>query len=526
MLRRLALVCALMPLVLAGCQCGRPQVTMAQASLLVPVDALEFGPVAEATTKALTFRVVNDGRATVPLSVTILPGGSPDFSLVQAPTSVEAGNLVQVPVLFTPTGSGEDTAVAEVSSPSLGEAPLHVTLHGGPISPALTFSPDPLDFHPTISSPTMKMVQLQSTGLAALTVSQVAVSASNPDFSVTALTSPSRILPGQSLGIAVTYTRTGKMAEGQLLVTSDAPSDAGVHTLRLLPDPPAACSNGLDDDGDGLVDFPDDPGCTDPMDLDEADSPMCTAGTTAPCGASDGGFCSGIRSCVSTNVWGHCGAHAPSAETCNDLDDDCDGVIDNGVTQPCYTGSPSTRGIGACHDGVNTCDAGVFGTLCFSEVLPAPHEVCGNRVDDDCNGQVDDGCSTDGGACNPAGTFTLDAGVLNYACCDFGFGATVSLNISSFTIGAGAMTVTPAPLQPSNTLNVAAPPATCPAGSFSYSRVNSGGCTETYTLAGTFVGPNTFVGTYSASFTGSQCTTSLCAGDPCVNQSWPISAGR
>jgi hypothetical protein len=462
----------------------------------------------------------------VALSVTILPGGSADFSLVQAPTSVEAGNLAQVPVIFTPTGSGDDTAIAEISTPNSGDAPLHVTLHGGPIAPALTFAPDPLDFHPTVSSPVMKMVQLQSTGLAALTVSQVAVSASNADFSVTALTSPSRVLPGQSLGVAVVYTRTGKAAEGQLLVTSDD-ADAGTRTLRLLPDPPAACSNGVDDDGDGLIDFPDDPGCTDPMDNDESDSPMCVAGSVAPCGAVDGGFCAGTRSCVSTNTWGHCaGAHAPSAELCNDLDDDCDGVIDNGVTQPCYTGSPSTRGIGACRDGVNTCTAGVFGTACFSEVLPAPRELCGNHVDDDCNGQVDDGCSTDGGACNPAGTFTLDAGVISYACCNFGIGPTVNVQISSFAISANAMQVTPAPTQPTATLNVAAPPATCPAGSFSYSRVNAGACTETYTLTGTFVGPNTFVGTYSASFAGAECTTSLCSSDPCLNQSWPISAGR
>ncbi len=499
---------------------------MAQASLLVPIDALDFGPVAEGTTKALTFRVVNDGRATVDLQVTILPSGSPDFSLVQAPTSVEAGNLAQVPVLFTPTGSGDDVAVAEVSSPSSGEAPLHVTLHGGPIAPALTFSPDPLDFHPTLASPTMSMVQVQSTGLAALTVSQVQVSSSNPDFSVTPLASPARLRPGQSLGVAVGYTRTGLSAEGQLLVTSDD-ADSGVRTLRLLPDPPAACSNGLDDDGDGLIDFPDDPGCTDPMDSDEANPVSCTAGTMVACGAVDGGFCSGLRTCVMTDVWGHCtGAHAPSVETCNDLDDDCDGVIDDGVTRPCYTGAPSTRGIGACHDGLNTCSAGVFGTACYNEVLPAVHEVCGNHVDDDCNGQVDEGCSTDGGACNPAGTFTVDSGVIAYTCCDFGLGPTVNVNLSAFTIAPNTLTVSPTPTQPSGTLDVAAPAATCPAGAFSYSRVISGACTETYTLTGTFTGPNTFVGTYSASFTGAQCTTSLCASNPCVNQTWPVSAGR
>ncbi|MDZ7785359.1 MAG: hypothetical protein U5K56_21195 [Halioglobus sp.] len=32
-----------------------------------------------------------------------------------------------------------------------------------------------------------------------------------------------------------------------------------------------ACSNGVDDDGDGLTDFPDDPGCATADDLDEGE---------------------------------------------------------------------------------------------------------------------------------------------------------------------------------------------------------------------------------------------------------------
>src|SRR5262249_35655504 len=35
--------------------------------------------------------------------------------------------------------------------------------------------------------------------------------------------------------------------------------------------PPAACANGRDDDGDGKIDFPDDPGCESANDTDETD---------------------------------------------------------------------------------------------------------------------------------------------------------------------------------------------------------------------------------------------------------------
>lgn len=72
-----------------------------------------------------------------------------------------------------------------------------------------------------------------------------------------------------------------------LLEDSDAAQDTELadHEERIAaleagtpppppPPPPApACANGLDDDGDGLIDFPADPGCESAEDTDEADAP-------------------------------------------------------------------------------------------------------------------------------------------------------------------------------------------------------------------------------------------------------------
>jgi hypothetical protein len=85
-----------------------------------------------------------------------------------------------------------------------------------------------------------------------------------------------------------------------------------------------------------------------------------------------------------------------SAETCNNLDDDCDGRIDNGVTRACYMGPAGTAGRGICRQGTETCAAGRFGA-CMGQVLPRA-ESC-NGLDDDCDGVVDEGvCAMDGGA--------------------------------------------------------------------------------------------------------------------------------
>jgi hypothetical protein len=92
-------------------------------------------------------------------------------------------------------------------------------------------------------------------------------------------------------------------------------------------------------------------------------------------------------------------ACVPVAEVCGDaLDNDCDGVIDDGcVCTPgsqseCYTGPAGTSGVGACGPGLQTCNASGTGyDACTGDTTPAA-ESCGNGADDDCDGTIDDGC--------------------------------------------------------------------------------------------------------------------------------------
>ncbi len=154
---------------------------------------------------------------------------------------------------------------------------------------------------------------------------------------------------------------------------------------------PEVCGDGLDNDCDGTVDD----GC------------VCAPGAVAACydgptGTEGVGACAaGTQACDADGLgYGACvGAVGPAAETCGDgLDNDCDGAVDDGcVCAPgavaaCYDGPAGTAGVGTCAAGAQTCDADGLGYgACVGAIGPAA-ETCGDGLDNDCDGAVDDGC--------------------------------------------------------------------------------------------------------------------------------------
>jgi hypothetical protein len=111
------------------------------------------------------------------------------------------------------------------------------------------------------------------------------------------------------------------------------------------------------------------------------------------------------------------GGGASGAEVCgNGLDDDGDGEVDEGCAcdvgqvHSCFGGVPSQAGVGRCLWGQETCVATGGGELqqgawgaCAGWVGPAA-EICGNGVDDDCDGVVDDGCGGGSGGAGHGGS--------------------------------------------------------------------------------------------------------------------------
>ncbi len=120
-------------------------------------------------------------------------------------------------------------------------------------------------------------------------------------------------------------------------------------------------------------------------------------GTTSTGGSSAGGFGAGATGAGGETGRGGAGGAAcvPAAEACDGLDNDCNGVVDDGCAchagqeQDCYSGPAKTAGVGACKGGKQTCDAAGAWGACVGEVVPLAKEKC-NGADDDCNGKADD----------------------------------------------------------------------------------------------------------------------------------------
>lgn len=84
---------------------------------------------------------------------------------------------------------------------------------------------------------------------------------------------------------------------------------------------------------------------------------------------------------------------APTPEICNDIDDDCDGQIDEDIVccTPADTRSCGEGGFtGECAKGIQTCTA--QGRWKGCSIQPVS-EMCYNNLDDNCNGEVDEGCA-------------------------------------------------------------------------------------------------------------------------------------
>jgi hypothetical protein len=125
-----------------------------------------------------------------------------------------------------------------------------------------------------------------------------------------------------------------------------------------------SCDN-LDNDCDGQVDE------------------NLTKGCSNPCGYG--------QSKCKEGAWTACDAPQPKPEICDGKDNDCDYKVDEPEDLPlefCYNGPTGTVGVGECRPGVVFCE---YGFKRCTDITPQD-EICDFR-DNNCDGMVDEGVS-------------------------------------------------------------------------------------------------------------------------------------
>jgi hypothetical protein len=108
---------------------------------------------------------------------------------------------------------------------------------------------------------------------------------------------------------------------------------------------------------------------------------------------SGGGACElpGVATCTNDGTAAFCDVPVEAGETCNGVDDDGDGCVDEGFA----LSVSCEEGLGGCREtGATICNAAGDGVRCSVSGRAPTTEVCDND-DDDCDTFVDNGCDDD-----------------------------------------------------------------------------------------------------------------------------------
>jgi len=161
----------------------------------------------------------------------------------------------------------------------------------------------------------------------------------------------------------------GICADGRMQCVNDI-----LTCVRINQPQPLDICNGLDDNCDGQVD-----------ENDPGGGAQCNTGMLGVCAGGHMHCRGGRLVCVPDQLVG--------PEECNGLDDDCDGVADNGNPgggAQCDTGLK-----GECRFGLTKCEGG---TLTCTQVNQPSQEKC-DGLDNNCDGAVDEGNPGGGKVC-------------------------------------------------------------------------------------------------------------------------------
>jgi len=254
----------------------------------------------------------------------------------EAATTIESESTTTMSFAYTPDETGYHWAQIIVKTDLEHDSERTVEVRGQAATPTVKLWPGVIDFGPVDPGTTaLEIVKVANEGTVSVNISEV--SFDNSVF-LTTESLPVRVAPGETTDLSLSFVpEDSEEQTGSAVLALSSGSSLAPVELRGN-----ACSTAsgdlYDQDSDGY----------------------------SVCGADCDDSDPGVRP----------GAH----EVCNGIDDDCDGIVDEGTD--CYDddGDGQTENEGDCHDG-------------DEDIYEGAPEDPGNGIDDDCDGIVDSGAA-------------------------------------------------------------------------------------------------------------------------------------
>jgi len=194
------------------------------AALTMNPASLSFGAVTVGTKSSLSVTLSNTGGSDLTISALTLPGAPFSVSGIAAPKTISAGQSATMNVTYAPSSAGSNSGsivITSNDSKSPATIPLSGTATTAPVG-QLTLSPTSLNFgNVNVSGSSTLTSTLTNSGQAAANISQVNVTGAG--FTVSGLTAPATLNPGNSVTLQVKYApASAGAASGSVSIVSDA----------------------------------------------------------------------------------------------------------------------------------------------------------------------------------------------------------------------------------------------------------------------------------------------------------------
>jgi hypothetical protein len=184
--------------------------------------SMTFGNVQMGASQSLSVKLTNTGASSITISQATVTGAGFSMSGLTLPLALAAGQSRSFSISFAPTSGGTATGNVAITSDASNPS-LNLPLSGTGVTPgSLTDSASSLSFgNVQVGSSSTLSETLTNSGGSTVTVSQAKLTGSG--FSITGLTLPLTLIPGQSFTFGTDFApATGGSFSGSIAMTSNA----------------------------------------------------------------------------------------------------------------------------------------------------------------------------------------------------------------------------------------------------------------------------------------------------------------